>query len=114
MIAAHREPITGVVGPELRVAGEMSGMQPLGDGAIAEQTLATVALDDLDLEPLLVRTPTRLSKHGLAIFEQRERLGVNCVTSGDADWKGAKLDQKEPLNVVPRGNPALPHFARGA
>ena len=108
VVPAQWQAIPRVARALLRVAHEMSGVQPLTDQAVAERALATVTLDDLHLESLLIGAPSRLAKYRLSILKQTEWFIVNGVSSGHSHRKRAKLDEEDLLAIIPGCNPPLP------
>ena len=109
VVAAEWETVSRVARATLRVTRNMSGMQPLGNRAVADYAVAPVSLDDLNPEPLLVRAAARQAEDLRSILEQLERFVIDCVTSSDANWQGAKLYEEQLLVIIPGRNPSFAH-----
>src|SRR4051812_38884123 len=92
VIPAQWETVTGITCAVVGIGDEMGRCDQRRDVNAAKGALAAVPLDDLDLEPLLIRSSPRNYADWLLIFERIERLVVDFVAALDAHCGGAKLD----------------------
>jgi hypothetical protein len=111
VVAAEGQAVPRIARPALGITSQVRCVKPLANGTPAQCAPRAIALKDLQVEALLVRSAAGPAEHSLTILEELERIVVDLIATRKANGLRAKLNEKLLRLIVPGRNPAFPDLA---